>query len=113
MRTHYKNDFGQAVLKPVSPIMPVSDISAASCPTAEANKIDFNMAEQLALITENRGIQVCFASFDIIYVIAHETPSTASICAVSIVEFKCEASSACEQLANEAQKMTAQHLHFI
>lgn len=113
MKTSYQNKYGRAELTPVTQLMPVQAISVASCPEARANSIDLEQAEQLALITDNHGIQVCFASFDVIYVIAHETARTAAICAVRIEAFQCEAANACEQLANEAKRMTSQHLHFV
>lgn len=113
MRTEFSNHFGRAVLTPVTPVMAVSAISAASCPEAMAHRIDLNIAEQLALISENRGIQVCFASFDVVYVIAHESPSTAAICAVTITDFRCEFNTAADQLAAAATRMTFSHLSFV
>lgn len=112
MHTEFQNRYGRAVLTPVTPVMPLNDIDSSG-PEVTDNCINFEQAEQLALISGNRGIQICFASFEKIYVIAHETSNTAAVCSVRIEAFQCEAANACEQLANEAKRMTSEHLHFV
>ena len=112
MAIQFENQYGKATLTPVTPFMAVRAISAARCPEARAHSIDMEMAEQLALITGNDGIQICFSSFDVIYVIAHDTPRTAAICAVTIQSFSCEAATPAEQLVNCAKRLSCQHLHF-
>lgn len=110
MTTEYENQYGRAVLTPVTPYMTVAEISAAKCPEAAEHSIDMEMAEQLALITGNDGVQICFASFDVIYVLAHDTPRTAAICAVKIDKFSCEGSTPAEELVMCAKRMSFQYV---
>lgn len=107
MTTH-SNEFGSLTLTPVTPAMPVSEISWRQCPAARNNAISLEQAEQVALITENRGIQI---GADWVnggtdsYVILHETPNTAAICKVDIHSFQAnDGMTPAEQIAVLAPK---------
>ena len=110
MAIQFENQYGKATLTPVTPFMAVGAICAAKCPEAKVHSIDMEVAEQLALITGNDGIQICFASFDVIYVIAHDTPRTAAICAVRIDAFSCECSTPSEELVMCTKRMSFQYV---
>ena len=85
------NRFGSVVLTPVTEFMAVGLIRKTH-PQAVANTFDLDTAEKLALITENRRIQICPHFFPIdglAYVVLHDSTSTAAICSVTIENFVC------------------------
>ena len=83
-----RNPFGRLSIEPVTDFMSVSQI-CSDHPQAQANAVDLTTAEQVALISGNRDLQVAFAyPFNGRgYVVLHDTPSTAAICRVSVSEF--------------------------
>lgn len=90
MPIKYKNSFGEVMLTPVMNYIPVKDISAKKCSQSTENLITIDDSEKVALITENKDIQVSFLSgneLNSAYVIHHNSPSTAAICAVNIIHF--------------------------
>lgn len=80
----YKNRYGSIRLTPVSDYMPVRSISSKILPQGAAFSIE--TAEQIALITENRNIQISFIpdNMRVCYVLHHNSTSVAAICQVSI-----------------------------
>lgn len=85
------NRFGSVRIEPVTDFMPIGQITSKD-PAAEANGFDLTTAEQIALITENRGIQICFPfpHTNQAFLVMHDSPTSAAICRVSVVEFTSE-----------------------
>lgn len=96
----FSNKFGAVELTPVTEFMPVSSIRKTH-PQAQANTFDLTTAEKIALITENRKIQICphFPVDGLAYLVLHDSPSTAAICRVVVEAFEC-AQSPAEMLAD-------------
>lgn len=87
----FENRFGKLTLTPITAYVPVSSILFDTCEAAQANTIDLESAEKVALITDNCNVQVCFpmqCKFESGYVIHHNGPSTASVCKVDIQAFQ-------------------------
>jgi hypothetical protein len=91
----YSNRFGTVEITPVTPFMPVSSIRKTH-PQAQENTFDLHTAEKIALITENRRIQLCphFPIDGLAYLVLHDSPSMAAICRVNVLEFSCATSPA-------------------
>lgn len=89
------NEFGVINIEPVTDTMPINQITSIA-PEVQGNFFDITTAEQIALITENRGVQICFAyPFDGRgYMVLQDSPSTAAICRVSVEHFHSEHSPA-------------------
>lgn len=80
MKTQFENVFGCVTFVPVTEAMHVSKIRGADLDPGCL--FDIETAEKVALITENRHIQLC--SFKTVdgwrcYVVLHETASTAAV----------------------------------
>lgn len=88
--TKFTNRFGTVVVTPATDFMPVRGIRKTH-PVAVANTFDLTTAEQIALVTENRGLQICphFPMDGLAYLLLHDTPSTAAICRVEVKDFVC------------------------
>lgn len=86
----FTNRFGTVEVTPLTDFMPVRDIRMTH-PVAVANVFDVTTAEQIALVTENRGVQIClhFPLDGLAYLVLHDSPSTAAICRVDVVDFAC------------------------
>lgn len=84
---NFSNKYGTLQLKPVSDYMPVRDISHKIVPIGCAFTIA--TAEQIALITENRMIQVSMIpnNIRVCYVIHHSSTSIAAICEIVSINF--------------------------
>lgn len=78
---HYENYFGSVILTPVTQYMPIQSVSMEKMPaTTHANLISIEGAEKLALITDNKDIQVAFTpDLKQAYVLHHKGPSTVAI----------------------------------
>jgi hypothetical protein len=91
-RIELGNKFGVLYLTPIMNYVPVKDISLIKCPNAENHLISSNKAAKVALISENRNIQICFPMNKTVtglaYVVYHNTTSTAAICSVEIAHFE-------------------------
>ena len=89
MQTEYTNQYGHLVLEPVTDIMPISQIRAIP-----EHMFDINTAEQIATITENRGIQISFVNWEgnnedkLFYVILHDSPSTGAVARVKEIDYR-------------------------
>lgn len=86
MNQTYKNKYGFLEFEVVSPYVAVSTILSKNVP--EDLFFDIDQAEQIALITGNRGIQLC-VSHDRkrMFLIKHSSPSQAALCRVTRVDF--------------------------
>lgn len=90
--TTYANEFGEVVLEPITRYMPVSEISKEKVPEIEEALFSMETAEIIALITENKMIQISLP-FPIrnnekaAYVVKHSTPAIAAVCRVHIKSF--------------------------
>lgn len=102
----YSNRFGALTLMPVTEFMPIKNIRK-SHPQAKANAVDFETAEKIALITENRRIQICFMYPEMVqaYVVLHNSPSTAAYCRVTLEKFECNMSPA--DMLNDLNRQTS------
>jgi hypothetical protein len=78
MEKHFKNEYGTATLTTLTPFMRVGDIKGSDYP--DDIKFNIDTAEKLALITENRGIQIVAQSTKQFYVMLHESTSVAAVC---------------------------------
>ena len=89
--TTFTNRFGSVCVTRVTDFMPLAGIRKTH-PMAVAHTFGMTTAEQIALVTENRGVQVCvhYPLDGLAYLVLHDTPSTAAICRVDVKEFACE-----------------------
>jgi hypothetical protein len=78
----FHNEYGHVVLTPVTSSKPVRDISRYLVPVDCF--VTLEQAEQVAAITENRRVQLCFPDLPQCYVVFHPTPCTAQICRAAI-----------------------------
>lgn len=88
MTLNFKNRYGWLSLSLVSDVRPVSDIHGADIDGR--HKFSLDLAEQIVLITDNRGIQICPVKEGAIwlcYVIAHASPSTAAVARVEAINY--------------------------
>lgn len=88
MRLDFQNRYGRLVLSLVSDVIHVDKISGKN--VAAEHKFDIRIAEKIALITDNRGIQICPVSEGgkwLCYVVVHDTPSTAAVAEVALIEY--------------------------
>lgn len=94
----YKNEYGELTIEPVTDYVPISTVSFQKTPEVRENLFDINTAEKVALITENRGIQVCFPLLagrgpNNAYVVIHKDASTVAVGKVTLNDFQCELSA--------------------
>jgi hypothetical protein len=84
---NYHNRYGNLTLDLVTDFQSVRNFSFAMVPQDCVITID--QAEQIALITDNRRLQVCFCPDDLrkCYVIVHNSASTAALAKVSCLNF--------------------------
>lgn len=87
MNITFTNKYGNLELQPVTAFQPVGvyrfeDVPADCLMTME-------QAEQIALITDNRHIQLCFkiGHLDKPYIVVHNTGSTAALAKISSLNF--------------------------
>lgn len=83
-----RNEFGTVELVPVTGILPIAQLSSA-LPAAQMHRFDLDTAERIALITENRGVQICCPMHwrGQAFLILHDGPSAGAVCRVSVVEW--------------------------
>lgn len=104
---HFKNRFGNATLLPVTAPMQINQVSfAAMEDVIKPVLIDMTKAEQLALITDNKGIQICFCrDLKQAYVVHHLNANTVQICAVHALNYHAQgAESPADTLARLAKQ---------
>jgi hypothetical protein len=83
---NYRNKYGQATLTPVTDVLHISAISASKMPGLISQvQLSIEEAEQLALITENRHIQITYSmETKQFYVVHHVTANTVQLCQATI-----------------------------
>jgi hypothetical protein len=77
---HYQNKYGRIEFDLVSEVRHVSTIHGVDID--DQYKFDIRTAEQVALITDNRRIQICPQRTPkgyVLYVVLHATPSTVAV----------------------------------
>lgn len=85
MQLNFKNGYGTLTLALVSAVMPVDAIRGAD--VDDAHKFDLETAEKVALITENRRVQIGGTNAHDCYVVAHESVSTAAIARIETMNY--------------------------
>lgn len=81
------NRYGSLELKPVTDYMPVDQIKHTIAPIGSAFNLE--TAEKIALITENRRIQLCIIpdNYRVMYVVHHSSTSIAAICEINSLAY--------------------------
>ena len=95
MSIKFQNEYGSLELTPVTEYLPISAISVALIAEVEGVLFDLEEGEKIALITENKNIQMCFPyALDAKneynqcgYVIHHQSPKIGCICKVQLENF--------------------------
>lgn len=94
----YQNEYGTVNLTPVTPMLPIADINRR-LPAVQANLLDLDAAERIALITSNKGIQLCALLDGTAYVVLHDGPRHGAVCRCDIVVWQ-STESACDTLSD-------------
>ena len=86
----YQNRYGNLTLGLVSEFRPVSTFNSRDVP--DEYKITMEVAEQIALITDNRGIQLCVEFIDNrltgrMFIIVHESKSSAALAKIDAMTY--------------------------
>jgi len=79
----FQNEYGTAELTPVTDYMPISAINAR-IPAVQTSLMTLEQAEQLAVISDNVGIQIVVRLNGSAYVILHNGPSQGAVCRCDI-----------------------------
>jgi hypothetical protein len=97
----FANKYGQVELKPVTAYMPVNQINSKMLPSGCTFSID--TAEQIALITDNKHLQMSFipGNMRVCYIMHHDSASVAAVCEVSSLIFV--GTNATEEIARLAK----------
>jgi hypothetical protein len=86
---NYENQYGRLVLSPVTDVVHVDTISGKDI--AAEHTFDLRTAEKIALITDNRGIQIVPVQGDdgkwVCYVVVQETPLTAAVAQIETLDY--------------------------
>lgn len=100
----YQNKYGRLKLVPVDAYRDINSISS-ELTSAKENQIPIDVAEQVALITESRRIQLCVNIGDLrgFFVVHHKSAKEAAVCSVQDLEFT-PLESAKEIILREAKK---------
>lgn len=85
MQLDFANQFGALKLALVSEVRPVDSIFGADIDAA--HKFDLHTAEQVALITENRRIQIGGLGAHDCYIVVHESPTNAAIARIESINY--------------------------
>ncbi|MFV8385097.1 hypothetical protein ACNO5E_13490 [Vibrio parahaemolyticus] len=88
----YENKYGRVVLTPVTEYMPLAKITFAELPVISDCLFRVEQGEEIALITENRHVQISFPLLcekghpqqSLGYLIHHQSASVACVCKVDI-----------------------------
>lgn len=83
----FTNRYGFLTLETTGEFMPVSSIVGAELP--DQVKFTLETAEEVALISENKGIQICFEMplTGKAYVLVHKTQSTAAVAKIKRLRY--------------------------
>jgi hypothetical protein len=105
---NFQNEFGTVVLTAIKDYMPIQDVSFAKCPIIKKVLIPMDVLEQVALITNNKGIQISFAP-DVslgAYIIHHKSPNVVAICRLTSIRYISKSGrDACNQIAHMKPKV--------
>ena len=88
MIKQYANKFGAVSFATVSDVVSVNDVHGKD--VDPAHMFDIETAEKIALITDNRRIQLCpfkTAQGWRMYVVLHETPSTVAVAVIESMTY--------------------------
>lgn len=99
----YNNYYGKLILEETGELLKVSEIRGINLP--DELKFSLDIAEKIALITENRGIQISgefHKNPPKMYVIMHVSPSTGYIGKIVSLEFNSDINPT-EELAKFAK----------
>jgi hypothetical protein len=87
----HSNNFGRAIFTPVSPFLPVSEITTGNLPIINDVLVSLDDAEKVTLITgNNRGvISICFPLLPekTCFGLQYSCPSRAAVCRIDIEQF--------------------------
>lgn len=85
MRLNFQNRYGQLTLVLVTDVRHVRDIHGKDVDAA--HKFGLETAEKIALVTDNRGIQLGGLGAHDCYVVVHETPDTAAVARIETLTY--------------------------
>lgn len=88
MRLDFQNRYGRLTLSLVSEVRPVNEIHGVDLD--DAIKFDIDTAERIALITDNRGIQIAPHKVGDkwrCYVVVHDSPSTVAVAKIETLDY--------------------------
>lgn len=85
MRLNFQNRYGQLTLVLVTDVRNVRDIHGKD--VDPAHKFGLETAEKIALVTDNRGIQLGGLGAHDCYVVVHETPDTAAVARIESLTY--------------------------
>lgn len=85
----YENKYGKLKLKTIGAYKNVRSFDLEAVRTEQC-LIPIELAEQIALITESRKIQICaeLSNLKQFYVVHHRDVSSAALCEIDVIEFK-------------------------
>lgn len=83
----YHNEYGTVELTPITEHLPIGDIHFQLTAVQE-NLLSLDEAEQIALISENAGIQIAIHLSGAAYVILHDGPRHGAVCHCHIVSWQ-------------------------
>ena len=85
MIKEYKNKYGLLELETITDFVHISYNYKSSC----HDFLNIETAEKIALITNNKDIQICIngKDFNSYYIILHNTPSTAALCKINKLNY--------------------------
>lgn len=85
MRLNFQNQYGQLTLALVDSLRNVRNIHGKDIDPA--HKFGLETAEKIALVTDNRGIQLGGLGAHDCYVVVHETPDTAAVARIESLTY--------------------------
>lgn len=96
---NFQNEFGSLQISLVTDFMSVGKITR-DIPEVSANMFSIETAEQIALITDNKNVQICmcFPLNGLGYLVYHRNGREAAVCKIDSIIYSCTVSPA-EQIA--------------
>lgn len=89
MIIRYHNKYGSLEIEVIEAYRNISTIRSKEL--SSALFFDISTAEKVALITENKGVQLSpTADYKTMYLVHHESPSMAAVCRVVKVDFNAD-----------------------
>lgn len=98
----FENKFGSLQVSLVTDFMSVGKISR-DMPEVSGNMFDMETAEKIALITENKNVQLCmcYPLNGLGYMVYHRNGKEAAVCKIDSILYSCDVSPA-EQIERMA-----------